>query len=134
MQALTAKPPNSTKMGAVPKTGAQEAETSGSARDATASRRKPSPQAPQRAGTYGHQPRDTHTHGGVASCSARAEADSGARRAEAGARGGRKEEDRRRGERGKPAGPQDDRRGLMTSHNGRPPRVVEPVCSARVAP
>lgn len=76
----------------------------------------------------------THTHGGVASCSACAEADSGARRAEAGARGGRKEEDRRRGERGKPAGPQDDRRGLMTSHNGRPPRVVEPVCSARVAP
>lgn len=49
-------------------------------------------------------------------------------------RGGRKEAGGGRGERGKPAGPQDDRRGLMTSHNGRPPRVVEPVCSARVAP
>lgn len=51
-------------------------------------------------------------------------------------RGGRKEESR-----GKGAGrerearrPRADSRGLMTSHNGRPPRLVEPVCSARVAP
>lgn len=48
-------------------------------------------------------------------------------------RGGRKEA-RGAGRAREARGSQDGRRGPMTSHNGRPPRVVEPVCSARVAP